>query len=651
MKKSLILLFSICLFIYSYSNVRLPRLISDNMVLQREKPITLWGWADAGEKVTVQFNKQTISVRTDNSGKWMIVLGTEQAGGPFVMTVKGRNTITINNILVGEVWVCSGQSNMEFQVCSVTNAEGEMKNNNYPQIRQFEVQKSVSGKPEEEVKGGDWQAASPEQVGNFTAVGFFFARELYDRLKVPIGLVHTSWGGTHSETWTSKTAFEQSDEFKDMIAKMPVLDLDEMVRQKNDEIKQRLKNINIMLPVGAEAATWKDASVDDSRWPVMKVPQLWENTLGELDGTVWLRKIFSLQTGDVGQAATLDLSMIDDHDETYVNGVKVGSTYSYNTKRSYSIPASLLKEGKNVIAVKVIDTGGGGGFYGDDKDVRIVTHSGKEIPLAGDWNFQVESIGDGGSVNPNSYPTLLFNAMLNPILNYGIRGALWYQGESNAGRAYQYRRAFPLMIRDWRNHFKQGDFPFYFVQLASFNSANGNSRLGSSWAELREAQTVTLALPNTGMAVTTDIGEANDIHPRNKQDVGKRLAAIALNQLYNTKMIDGGPMYQSMKVEGSKIRLTFTNTGSGLLVKDKYGYLKGFEVAGSNQKFYYAKAWTEGNEVVVSCDAVAEPIAVHFAWADNPDDANLFNKEGFPAVPFRTDDWKGITEAGKFRIN
>ena len=650
MKKSLILLFSIFLFIYSYSNVRLPRLISDNMVLQREKPITLWGWADAGEKVTVQFNKQTISVRTDNSGKWMIVLGTEQAGGPFVMTVKGRNTITINNILVGEVWVCSGQSNMEFQVCSVTNAEGEMKNNNYPQIRQFEVQKSVSGKPEEEVKGGDWQAASPEQVGNFTAVGFFFARELYDRLKVPIGLVHTSWGGTHSETWTSKTAFEQSDEFKDMIAKMPVLDLDEMVRQKNDEIKQRLKNINIMLPVGAEAATWKDASVDDSRWPVMKVPQLWENTLGELDGTVWLRKIFSLQTGDVGQAATLDLSMIDDHDETYVNGVKVGSTYSYNTKRSYSIPASLLKEGKNVIAVKVIDTGGGG-FYGDDKDVRIVTHSGKEIPLAGDWNFQVESIGDGGSVNPNSYPTLLFNAMLNPILNYGIRGALWYQGESNAGRAYQYRRAFPLMIRDWRNHFKQGDFPFYFVQLASFNSANGNSRLGSSWAELREAQTVTLALPNTGMAVTTDIGEANDIHPRNKQDVGKRLAAIALNQLYNTKMIDGGPMYQSMKVEGSKIRLTFTNTGSGLLVKDKYGYLKGFEVAGSNQKFYYAKAWTEGNEVVVSCDAVAEPIAVHFAWADNPDDANLFNKEGFPAVPFRTDDWKGITEAGKFRIN
>ena len=650
MKKSFILLFSLSLSLYSYSNVRLPRLISDNMVLQREKPITLWGWADAGEKVTVQFNKQTKSVKTDKTGKWIISLGAEQAGGPFLMTVKGKNIITINNILVGEVWVCSGQSNMEFQVQSVINAEGEIRNSNYPMIRQFEVQKSVSGKPEEEVKGGAWQAATPEHVGHFTAVGFFFARDLYDRLKIPIGLVHTSWGGTHSETWTSREAFEQSDEFKGMITKMPVIDLEALAKQKNDAIKKQLKDMNIILPVGTEATAWKEMNYDDSRWPSIKVPGLWENSLAELDGTVWLRKNFLLNADDAGQTATLELSMIDDRDETFINGVKVGSTNSYNLKRSYTIPASLLKEGKNVIAVKVVDTGGGGGIYGDDKDVHVVTHSGKVISLAGNWSFQVESIEVGG-VGPNSYPTLLFNAMINPILNYSIRGALWYQGESNAGRAYQYRKAFPLMIQDWRNHFKQGDFPFYFVQLASFNSANGNSRLGSTWAELREAQTMTLSLPNTGMAVTTDVGEANDIHPRNKQDVGKRLAAIALNQLYNTKMVDGGPMYQSMKVDGNKIRLTFTNTGTGLLVKDKYGYLKGFEVAGADQRFYYAKAWIEGNEVVVSCDAVAQPVAVRFAWADNPEDANLFNKEGFPALPFRTDSWKGITEARKFNID
>jgi len=651
MKKSFILLFAFVLSLYSYSNVRLPRLISDNMVLQREKPITIWGWADAGEKVTVQFNKQTKSVKTDKSGKWIMALGAEQAGGPYVLTVKGKNTITINNILVGEVWVCSGQSNMEWPVSAANNAESEIRNSNYPQIRHFAVTKSVSGKPEEEVKGGDWKAATPENVGDFTAVGFFFARDVYDRLKVPVGLIHTSWGGTHSETWTSRQAFEQSDEFKDMIAKMPELDIEELSRQKNEEMKKKLLTMKVTLPAGTEATAWKNANFDDSQWPTIKVPQLWENALGELDGTLWLRKSFTLFAEDIGKAAQLDLSMIDDTDETFVNGVKVGGVNSYNAKRSYMVPASLLKEGKNVIAVKVVDTGGGGGIYGEEKDVRVVTQAGKMISLAGDWHFQVEALASSASVGPNSYPTLLFNAMISPILNYGIRGALWYQGESNAGRAYQYRKAFPLMIQDWRTHFKQGDFPFYFVQLASFNSANGNSRLGSSWAELREAQTMALAFPNTGMAVTTDIGEANDIHPRNKQDVGKRLAAIALNQLYNTRMVDGGPMYQSMKVEGNKIRLTFTSIGSGLLVKDKYGYLKGFEVAAADQKFYYAKAWAEGNEVVVSCDAVPQPVAVHFAWADNPEDANLFNKEGFPAVPFRTDAWKGITEIRKFKID
>lgn len=651
MKKQLTLVLILLLSFYSYSNVRLPRLISDNMVLQREKPITIWGWANAGEKVTVQFNKQTKSVKTDKTGKWIVTLGAEQAGGPFVLTVKGKNTITVNNILVGEVWVCSGQSNMEWPLRSSANAQKEISTSNYPEIRQFEVQKSVSVKPEEEVKGGAWKAATPENVGDFTAVGFFFARELYETLKVPIGLVHTSWGGTHSETWTSKQAFEQSEEFKDMIATMPAVDMDELSRQKTEEIARKLKEINITLPTVKEAEVWKYTEFNDNLWPELKVPQLWQGILSEVDGAVWVRKSFTVMKEDALLPATLELSMIDDADETYVNGVKVGATSSYSAKRIYHIPQSLLKEGNNVVAVKIMDTRGGGGIYGEDKDVRVVTQSGKGIPLAGNWRYNVESISSAAPVGPNRYPTLLFNAMINPILNYGIRGALWYQGESNAGRAYQYRKAFPLMIKDWRTHFKQGDFPFYFVQLASFNAANGNSKLGSAWAELREAQTMTLSLPNTGMAVTTDIGEATDIHPRNKQDVGKRLAAIAMNQLYDKKQEYSGPVYQSMKVEGNKIRLTFAHTGSGLLVKDKYGYLKGFEVAGEDHKFYYAKAWTEGNEVVVACDAVPNPVAARFAWADNPEDANFFNNEGFPAVPFRTDAWKGVTEERKFKID
>ena len=416
----------------------------------------------------------------------------------------------------------------------------------------------------------------------------------------------------------------------------------------------KLKDLHIALPSSGEAEKWKDFSFDDNPWPVMKLPALWEaQGLEEIDGVLWFRKAININLMDAGKEATLELSMIDDSDESFVNGQKVGEMRNkYNVKRNYKIPAGLLKEGRNVIAVKVEDTGGGGGIYGEAMDLKLTTSSNAVIPLAGDWKYNVESLlTSGSSGDPNRYPTLLFNAMINPIINYTIEGALWYQGESNAGRAYQYRTAFPLMIQDWRQHWRLGDFPFYFVQLASFNANNGNSEHGSAWAELREAQTMTLAQPNTGMAVTADIGEANDIHPRNKQDVGKRLAAIALNTLYGQNIVYSGPAYQSMKIEGKAVRLTFTYVGSGLIAKDKYEYLKGFEVAGQDQKFHYAKAWIEGNEVVVSADVVANPVAVRYAWADNPEDANLFNKEGFPASPFRTDSWKGVTSEAKFKID
>ncbi|MBT1701430.1 sialate O-acetylesterase, partial [Fulvivirgaceae bacterium PWU4] len=362
-------------------------------------------------------------------------------------------------------------------------------------------------------------------------------------------------------------------------------------------------------------------------------------------------RTFTGSAADAGKEATLELAMIDDSDETYVNGVRAGSTRGYSEKRIYRIPAGILKEGNNVVAVRVEDTGGGGGIYGDESQVRIVTGSTSQ-PLAGDWSFRVETISKrAATVGPNSYPTLLFNAMINPLLLLGIKGALWYQGESNAGRAYQYRKAFPLMITDWRKRWAQGDFPFYFVQLASFNASHGTSATGSTWAELREAQTMTLSLPNTGMAVTTDIGDANDIHPRNKQDVGKRLAALALARTYGKSGVDSGPVYKSMEVKGDKVIVTFSNTGGGLVAKDRYGYLKGFEIAGDDQKFQYAKAYVDGNTVVVYHEAVKAPVAVRFGWADEASDNNLYNKEGFPAVPFRTDTWKGITESGKFWIS
>ncbi|WP_332368004.1 sialate O-acetylesterase [Spirosoma telluris] len=307
----------------------------------------------------------------------------------------------------------------------------------------------------------------------------------------------------------------------------------------------------------------------------------------------------------------------------------------------------MLKPGRNVIAVRVVDTGGAGGLMGTLAELHL-TGDKLDIPLAAQWKYRIAAIFPSSyKPGPNTYATQLFNAMLNPLIPYAIEGAIWYQGESNAGRAYQYRKTFPLMIQDWRKHWGY-DFPFLFVQLASYNAANGDSRRGSTWGELREAQTMTLQLPNTGMAVTSDIGERSDIHPKNKLDVGKRLAAEAMRIAYQKPGVSAGPQFDKMTIDGNKVILTYTNVGSGLLTTDKYGYLKGFEVAGADHKFHFAKAEIQGNSVLVHADSVSAPVAVHYGWADDNSEANLYNREGFPAIPFRTDTWKGITEAAKF---
>jgi len=647
MKKNVIFIF-LLISVLANANVRMPLIFSDGMVLQRDKQIPIWGFADANENVEVHFNKQIKKTTADKNGKWTVNLSAEKAGGPFELIVIGKNKITIKNVLVGEVWICSGQSNMEFQVFKTMNSEKEINSADYPMIRHFGVAQDLSGTPKDDLKQGKWEVANKENVGNFTAVGYYFARKLYSELKIPIGIINTSWGGTNVETWTSREAFENSSDFKAMIADVPTVDINAIFETYKKSVLENLKKVQGFDVSMENEDQFKNATFQDKNWPEIKLPSLWENQqIGNIDGIVWMRKTIVLTAEQAKKEATLHLAKVDDEDKTYVNGVEVGTNNLWDAKRVYKIPANVLKEGTNVIAVRITDYSGGGGIYGDPTDLKI-DFKDSNLPLDGLWKFNVIKVRI--EVSPNSYPSLLYNAMVNPLVPYAMQGVLWYQGEANVWRAAEYKKSFPLMINDWRTKFKQGNFPFYFVQLSTFDEFGGNSQKGSRWAELREAQSETLKLPNTGMAVTTDIGNAKDIHPTNKQDIGLRLAAIAMNNIYGKKQVHSGPTYKSQTIKGNEIILTFDNIGSGLSTPNNVE-LKGFEIAGADKVFHSAKAIIKDNKIIVSSDKVRNPVAVHYGWADDDTAINLFNKEKFPASPFRTDNWEMLTANEKHKVS
>jgi sialate O-acetylesterase len=654
LKKYITLILLIVLASSISAQIKLPKLLSDNMVLQRHKPIRIWGWASANEKVTVAFNHQTKSTSADTSGKWQVMLKPENAGGPFQVLVKGKNEIIIiKNVLVGEVWVCSGQSNMEMPIADwgkINNYEQEIAEAEYPLIRHFKVPKSLSTSLKDDVSGGEWQTCSPSTAGDFSATAYFFARELYKRLKVPIGLINTSWGGTIIETWISEEGFSKKEDLKYIANNMKLNQIDSVLKQGRDVVLKYADDIVNRIESNPNPKDWKNIDYNDAKWPVMALPGLWENQgLKALDGILWFRYTFHVDETDFNKPASIELAKIDDWDETYINGKLIGATKQWDLPRKYDIPSGVLKPGKNVISVKVEDNYSSGGIYGDPENMYLKV--GENIrSLAGEWKFMIERVASlASSLGPNDYPTLLYNAMINPLLPYTIQGAIWYQGESNASRAHQYESAFQTMIKDWRHQWKLGDFPFLFAQLSTYGSANNNSNNGSTWAELREAQSKALALPNTGMAVTTDIGDPADIHPKNKQDVGKRLAAIALHDTYKKKGEHTGPLYQSMKVAGDSVVISFTHTGTGLKVNGKDGLLKGFEIAGADKKFHAAKARILGNKIIVRQENV-KPVAVRYNWVDDASTGNLFNGEQFPAAPFRRDDWSGLTDKNSYNF-
>ncbi|WP_372745213.1 sialate O-acetylesterase [Lutibacter sp.] len=619
------------------SQVTVAKIFSNNMVLQRNTTIPVWGWAKANDTIEVSFNQQIKHAKTDATGKWMVYLNPENAGGPFNLTVKGKNTINISNILVGEVWICSGQSNMELLVGQSDNAIAEIENaSNYSNIRHIKIPKEINSFPNSDISTGVWEVCTSETASNFTGVGYFYAKQLYDQLKIPIGLINASWGGSIIETWMSREAFENSEEFKELIATMPKVHLDTLSKYKIAASIKKIEELQNAKFSTAKVETYKELDLDDSAWLTMNEPEIWETQeLGEFDGVIWLRKHFILSKDEVNTDILLEIPGIDDADITYINGVEVGRTDGWDIKREYKISSNILKEGRNVISIRVMDNSSSGGIYGDAAEFKL-TIGEKVIPLSGDWKYRVESIYDG--VNFNDYPSLCYNAMINPLIPFAFQGVIWYQGESNVTRAFEYQKTFPLLIKDWREKWGRGTFPFYYVQLATFIS-DGDSNTGSGWAELREAQTKTLQVPNTGMVVTTDVGNPNDIHPTNKQTVGERLASIALNTIYKKPMICSGPMYNSMEIIKNKISIQFNNVAGGLVAGNLESTISGFEIAGNDQKFYPAKAYIKNNKVIVFSEHVKKPIAARFGWNGDASASNLFNKEGFPAVPFRTDDW------------
>jgi len=616
------------------AKVVLPKIFTNNMVLQRDQEVRIWGWSNKKEKVTIQFNGQTVSTVADRSGKWTVKLNPMKYGGPYEMVVSGKdNTIQLENILIGDVWLCSGQSNMEWVLKNTIGAEAEIANSSNPQIRLMTVEKDMAFLPSKDLKGGEWLNCNPETSGDFSAVGYYFGKKISNDLKVPVGLINSSWGGTGIETWMSRDITAQWDQLKNLDQKK----YDEETKKSEEN---RSKYQTALEKDSGIMNKWYDPSTNYDDWMEAEVSKIWEQTeIGDNDGIVWYTLDFELSENQKGKGGVLSLGPIDDADETYINGHLVGSETIWNKPRVYDIRPGILKSGSNRLVIKVTDFGGGGGLYGAP-DQMFLQVAGKKVDLSADWKYKPAVLSKEYGViarGPNDLPSLLYNAMIAPFTDLSIKGVIWYQGENNAGQPFTYRELFPTFIKDWRKQFNN-DFPFFWVQLANFMAPDQNPS-ESQWAELREAQNRTLSVPNTGQAVIIDIGEANDIHPRNKKDVGDRLALSAEKVAYEKDVVHSGPVYESMKVVDNTIELTFSSIGSGLKAIDKYGYLRGFAIAGSDHKFVWAQARIVGNKIVVISDQIKTPQAVRYAWGNNPDDANLYNQEGLPASPFRTDQW------------
>lgn len=623
----------------AFAQIRLPRLVSDGMVLQRDANIKIWGWAAPNEAISINFINVNYQAIANATGNWELQLSNLTAGGPYTMTLTASNTITINDILIGDVWLCSGQSNMALAMSNVASTyPTDVSNSTNDKIRNFNVPREYEfSTPRTDLTDGSWMKANPTNVLKFSAAAYFFAKELYARNpSVPIGLIHSSYGGTPIHAWMSEKALKY---FPETVAEIQLLKNPTYVNTiiQNDFNLENNWNTTLKNNDAGIKNNWKSNSTDTSSWADITVGFTKKDI-----GSVWYKKKLTVSSQTATNPSLLQLAILIEADSTYVNGKLIGFTNNQYAIRKYNIPANTFVEGENTITVRLVNNSLTGGFYGS---IFQLLGANETINLAGTWKTKVgyamPTLVD--PVNLLWKPTALYNSMIEPLKNYAMKGAIWYQGEGNTGKPSMYSIYLKSMIEDWRSLFNNPSMPFLYVQLPNYQAAVANP-VESSWALLRESQLKTLAIPFTGMATTIDVGDANNLHPVYKKPVGTRLAIAAQRVAYgNQQIVSSGPIYESMKIVGNTIELTFNTLGSLLKFKSSGGTPVGthtnFAIAGSNKTFAWAQARIEGNKVIVWNDAIPNPVAVRYAWGQNPAGEKLYNTEDIPASPFRTDSW------------
>jgi sialate O-acetylesterase len=641
--------FTVCALLPAYVSamIELPALISDGAVLQRDHPIPIWGKAPANTAVSVTLGNRTQSTNSNSEGNWSVGFSALPAGGPLTLTISaGQQSRQVQNLYMGDVWVASGQSNMEWLLRDAQGAEAEMAAPDMPQVRHYKVPLSWSATTETDLAGGQWQAATKSLKGDFSAVAYFFAKSIHSEIQsdisVPIGLIGSNWGGSRIEAWMSPEALGKSpQQTQQAIAQLGA----ESIRETR-ALRQTLQRWPgaLVESMGSELwararSDWSATELDTEDWLALEAPTLWEaQGFPGMDGVVWYRKAFMLSEAEAAEPLALSLGRIDDKDITWVNGHKVGNTDTYDRQRQYTVPKNCLNAGINIIAIRVEDTGGGGGIYSSPDLLYLETVAGRHS-LAGSWKIKPDKVALSPIGNMNHVDTALYNKMLHPLYKVPVKGVLWYQGESNADtveEASHYAHQFQALIKDWRKGWQQPEMPFYWVQLANFNSGR-NTEAGKPWAILRESQSAALALPNTGQAITIDVGDADDIHPRDKKTVGDRLALIALKQTYGQKDVHyRGPVFSGVEVKKNRLILRFDSTKPLALTGDQEA-VHGFEIIRGNGTTKAVQGKLKGRSVVIETENPGEVTLIRYAWDDNPENANLVDTTGLPAEPFRSE--------------